>query len=153
MRCRAPRSNARETTRPKFGTMLADSQMQHRIRAVSGPASGSVFTLGQLTTIGRGGETDIQVLGEGISREHAYIVKDDRQRMVLVDMSSKNGTFVEGQAIKRRDLACGDRFTIGDSEFVYEQEVEELDTADMFDLKLLSGPAVEVTKIGRPPTK
>ena len=118
--------------------------MKHRIRAISGPTSGSVHALGQCTTIGRGGETDVQILAKGISREHAYIIKDDRGRMVLVDMSSKNGTQVAGEAIKRHVLARGDRFAIGDAEFVYEQ-VEELDGPDPLELKLLSGPAVAVT--------
>ena len=120
--------------------------MKQRIRAVSGPTSGSVHSLGNCTVIGRSGDTDVQVLGKGVSREHAYIIKNEHAKMVLIDMSSKNGTYVGDVAIRQHELVRGDRFRIGESEFVYEQ-VAELEHPDPMELKLLSGPAAAVTSV------
>ena len=48
-----------------------------------------------------------------ISKIHAALEVDDLQRVTLVDLSGKQSTFVNGQAVVRRELADGDRVGFG----------------------------------------
>ena len=65
---------------------------------ISGPSFGEMYKLkGDRTVLGRGERTDIRVLDDGVSREHAAIERDGG-KMVLVDLGSTNGTFCNGDA-------------------------------------------------------
>jgi pSer/pThr/pTyr-binding forkhead associated (FHA) protein len=63
-------------------------------------------------TIGRDPETDIQIDNISVSRVHAKILKGPN-RYILHDLSSTNGTFVNGKKIKKRSLKEDDVITIG----------------------------------------
>ncbi|MCA9698461.1 MAG: FHA domain-containing protein, partial [Myxococcales bacterium] len=61
--------------------------------------------------IGRGREVAIQVGNKSLSRVHAELVVDDRCNVVLRDLGSKNGTFVDGARITMpTQLFDGQRF-------------------------------------------
>jgi FhaA, N-terminal domain/FHA domain len=64
------------------------------------------------TTIGRLGECDVVVADKGASRRHAQIRRRDGT-FTLTDLGSTNGTRLNGQTIQSRELADGDRITIG----------------------------------------
>ena len=54
------------------------------------------------------------VLGQSvISKIQAALEVDDVLRVTLVDLSGKQSTFVNGQAVVRRELANGDRVGFG----------------------------------------
>ena len=74
-----------------------------------------------LVTMGRGSRCDI-VLDDssGVSRLHAQILMADGEVM-LEDMGSRNGTFVNSKIVKRRTLRPGDRIAIGDYRLHYLQ--------------------------------
>ncbi|RIL03922.1 MAG: hypothetical protein DCC71_14755 [Proteobacteria bacterium] len=75
------------------------------------------------TLIGRNPTTDITLLDEGISREHAIILFDaDRGAYEIEDLESTNGTKVNGRRIRSARLAPGDEIQIGHTlfEFVVE---------------------------------
>lgn len=74
--------------------------------------------------IGRASSSDIQLVHDGISRQHAQIVTDEQGRHVLVDLDSSNGTFIEGQRIRRHVLIPGTAFKIMRVNMVYE-EIDE----------------------------
>jgi EAL domain-containing protein (putative c-di-GMP-specific phosphodiesterase class I) len=68
--------------------------------------------------IGRGSTTSLKIDSSKVSREHAEIDwRDDR--LVVRDLSSTNGTFVNGQPITEADLRDGDMVCIADIEFTY----------------------------------
>jgi adenylate cyclase len=69
-----------------------------------------------VTTIGRTRENDIAVLHRSLSRKHARIELDG-ERIALVDLASKNGTFVNDGRIARCELQVGDLFQCGDLTF------------------------------------
>jgi adenylate cyclase len=69
-----------------------------------------------VTTIGRTRENDIAVLHRSLSRRHARIELDGG-RIALVDLASKNGTFVNEGRIARCELQVGDMFQCGDLMF------------------------------------
>jgi hypothetical protein len=73
------------------------------------------------TVIGRGVESDLQLVDTGISRRHAE-VRRVGGRVELHDLGSTNGTRVNGQKIPTGTgvtLADGDRITLGASELLF----------------------------------
>ncbi len=70
------------------------------------------------TLIGRNPTTDITLLDENISREHAIILFDpDTNIYVIEDLQSTNGTKVNGKGIRSHDLEEGDEIQIGHTRF------------------------------------
>ncbi|MBI2893172.1 MAG: FHA domain-containing protein [Deltaproteobacteria bacterium] len=94
--------------------------MARRLRAAGGPLEGKTFVLGRRTVIGRSSDADIQIVDSKISRQHACLLEDDDGKMILLDLSSRNGTVVGDRSVGRHDLQPGDSIQIGDSRFVYE---------------------------------
>lgn len=90
------------------------------LKATDGPLKGSRFILGQRTILGRAIDCDIQILAQGVSRQHAAIIVNDDGEPYLMDLASKNGTFVDGQPILRVRLEPGMSFRISTSEFNFE---------------------------------
>ena len=120
--------------------------MQRILRALRGDLAGEIFPLGGRTIIGRSGDVDVQLMEKGVSRHHAGLIEDDDHRMVLMDLSSKNGTFVGDERVTKHVLQAGDEIRILGTVFVYEEVAEDNVTLrSLNDLKLLSGPAQEPT--------
>ena len=75
---------------------------------------------GDETLIGRNPPTDITLLDEGISREHAIILFDaDSQRWEIEDLESTNGTKVNGRRVRSVTLNPGDEIQIGHTVFSF----------------------------------
>ena len=69
--------------------------------------------------LGRALEADVRVNDSQISRKHARInaITDEETKKisyVLTDLSSRNGTLLNGQKIRQVTLQSGDKITIGD---------------------------------------
>jgi len=109
--------------------MLPGEVRQGRMRApasmtlLSGPRSGTgFFPLDSAElTIGRGENAGITLADPGISRMHARVVREGDD-FVVEDLGSTNGTEVNGQLIKRRRLADGDRVRLGSSTLQFRRE-------------------------------
>jgi hypothetical protein len=86
------------------------------LKFISGKYQGGEFPLpgGQEIVIGRGGELDIVLVEDMVSRKHAKIVTADG-KIVIQDLGSTNGTFVNGEKIRKARLKEGDRVLIGTS--------------------------------------
>jgi len=120
--------------------------MQHVLRAISGPHAGAVYVLGSRTTIGRASDCDIQILHEGVSRHHAKLTLEDDGSVVVADLSSDNGTFVDEIRVERRVLVEGEVVRVMRSRFTYEvQEVHEAQTSATFRRKVTSGDSLRQT--------
>ncbi len=75
---------------------------------------GSVITVGDRElTLGRGGECDVHLQDDGISRRHAKVRVNARGELVVQDLRSTNGTYVRGQRISMATLAAGDKVLLG----------------------------------------
>ena len=109
---------------------------------ISGPSFGEMYKLkGERSTLGRGERTDIRVLDDGVSREHAAIERDGG-KMVLVDLGSTNGTFCNGGRVTRHDLTDGDKISIGATtilRFTYQDQVDEHYQKKLFESALRDG--------------
>src|SRR6185295_17224744 len=95
---------------------------------VSGPepgADGSMQRTYELTApvtmLGRGTDCDLRLVDPGVSRHHAELrVEDDE--VVLVDLGSTNGTFVNGEPVRRVSLTDGTRVTLGRTTLVFRRD-------------------------------
>ncbi len=86
------------------------------LRFISGKYQGGEFPLpdDKEIVIGRGGELDIVLVEDMVSRKHAKITTQ-QGRVIIQDMGSTNGTFVNGEKITKFRLKEGDRVLIGTS--------------------------------------
>ncbi len=73
-----------------------------------------------IVTLGRGRENTIQIHNKSLSRQHARLEIAESGDAKLIDVGSKNGTFVDGMRIERSHaLLDGDQFFCGDVGFCY----------------------------------
>jgi diguanylate cyclase (GGDEF)-like protein len=80
---------------------------------ITGTSVGKIHKLfTKLTTIGRSNLANVQLDEEGVSRRHAQIVQEG-DRVLLRDLGSKNGTFVNGERVSERALQEGDKIVLG----------------------------------------
>ena len=74
-------------------------------------------------TIGRIAENDVQLVDDKVSRHHAVIEMHDGGRVVLRDLDSRNGTFVDGVRLSgSRVLIGGERVQFGDEQLRVEAD-------------------------------
>ncbi|HVR61218.1 MAG TPA: GGDEF domain-containing protein [Polyangia bacterium] len=79
------------------------------------------------TVLGRGERVDIRLVDEGISREHAQLVREP-DHVILEDLGSTNGTFCNGVRVKEQILADGDKILLGSTtilKFTYHDKLDE----------------------------
>jgi adenine specific DNA methylase Mod len=80
---------------------------------------GIEYTLYKMNTIGRAQDSDIVLNDPYLSSKHALIYKKG-SRMLIQDLHSKNGTFVNGKKIKKpMVLKDEDEVVIGSSKLLF----------------------------------
>ena len=84
---------------------------------IAGPARGRSVRLDGTVTVGRDEQNLLPIPDPALSRRHCLIERAG-DRIVLKDMGSKNGVFVNGCPITERALVDGDQVRIGDSALV-----------------------------------
>ena len=86
------------------------------LRFISGKYQGGEFPLrpNREIVIGRSSDLDMVLVEDMVSRKHAKIVTDEKV-VSIQDLGSTNGTFVNGEKIRKVDLKDGDRILIGTS--------------------------------------
>lgn len=72
----------------------------------------------ETTVLGRGNESDIVVDDTGVSRRHIEIRRTPRG-VVVTDLGSTNGTFVEGNRITAATLVDGNTVTMGRTRLLF----------------------------------
>jgi len=89
----------------------------------NGGFEGMTYPLNQEETIiGRNPTTDITLLDDGISREHALVLWDeDAVGYCIEDLQSTNGTKVNGKRVRSATLMDGDEIQIGHTRFTFRQ--------------------------------
>jgi diguanylate cyclase (GGDEF)-like protein len=95
---------------------------------LSGQAIGRIYRLSEAKyVIGRSEQAEICIDDDGISRRHASIVCYD-STVILKDLDSTNGTFVNGEPVRAKTLTNGDRVQLGATtilKFAVQDEVDE----------------------------
>jgi hypothetical protein len=93
----------------------------------SGPRAGKEYRLGEVTNVGRDAmQCDVVVDEPSVSRHHARVRLESGQWM-MCDLTSTNGTFVNGEQIQEQALLDGDAVRFGDTEFRF-MEVKQSET-------------------------
>ncbi len=88
----------------------------------TGMEAGSTYELQTpVTLLGRGTDCDLRMVDAGVSRHHAELRVEDGQ-VVLVDLGSTNGTFVNGQPMRRVVLTDDTNVTLGRTTMVFHQD-------------------------------
>ena len=109
---------------------------------LAGSAVGEMYKLSKdETVIGRGSQADIQVIDEGISRKHAAL-RLEGDRVVIRDLGSTNGTFVNGEKIDSHALRDGDKIQVGSTtilKFTFHDSLDESFQRQMYESALRDG--------------
>src|SRR5205814_5656056 len=105
----------------------------YALRFISGKYQGGEFPLrmDREIIIGRSSDLDMVLVEDMVSRKHAKIATTSGQ-VIIQDLGSTNGTFVNGEKIKKVLLKEGDRILIGTSiiKMVQVDAQQELSDAD-----------------------
>lgn len=85
------------------------------LQILSGKRQGGLVPLlpGKELLIGRAAGLDLVLVEDMISRRHAKIVVRDHDEVILEDLGSTNGTFVNGERVAEVRLREGDRILVG----------------------------------------
>lgn len=93
------------------------------LRVKSGPQKGSVFEIeGDSVVLGREAGGQVQILDQGISRQHAEIFRIGEMYFIQ-DLKSRNGTYVNDQRISEEILRIGDQIAVGNTVLVFEDRL------------------------------
>lgn len=97
--------------------------------AVDGPSKDHTFVLsGDEISIGRDSSNRIAISDVSLSRRHCVLRRED-DTYVVIDLESRNGTFVNGIAVRESRLHNGDKISVGDSVFLFlSSKAGELDS-------------------------
>lgn len=76
-------------------------------------------------TIGRSDDNDLMISDRWISRNHAMMQRTEAGEFYLIDLGSRNGTFVNGRRVSIPvTLKNGDRITFGETEIDFYSAVD-----------------------------
>ncbi|HZR11255.1 MAG TPA: DUF4388 domain-containing protein [Myxococcales bacterium] len=86
----------------------------YAFRFISGKYQGGEYPLAQTgeVVIGRSSELDLVLVEDMVSRKHAKVTLGP-VGVSIADLGSTNGTFVNGEKVRRAELKEGDRILIG----------------------------------------
>jgi pSer/pThr/pTyr-binding forkhead associated (FHA) protein len=65
-----------------------------------------------VTVVGRGNDCDLRIPIESCSRKQCELRVEDN-KLMMRDLGSSNGTFVNNQRVDQAELKAGDRLTVG----------------------------------------
>lgn len=85
-----------------------------------GPNAGTSFEVGsRVLLIGRSSDADLFFDDVTVSRRHAELARNERGRLVLRDLGSLNGTYLNRVRVEQAILEPGDEVQIGKFKFVF----------------------------------
>lgn len=84
--------------------------------------SNTEYPLSRSNKIGRHPGNEVQVIDRIVSKEHATITQDERQRYILEDAGSLNGTYINGKRVISQVLKDGDTIAMGNTSFRFSEE-------------------------------
>jgi len=88
-------------------TKIRSALPKFMLRGVSGVTFGKIFPLSGVTVIGRAPECDLSIPTDEISRRHAEL-RVSQDGVMVEDLGSANGTFVNDRRVTRELLKHGD---------------------------------------------
>lgn len=98
-------------------TVLRQALPKIVLRGVSGKQFGKTVALPRKLRIGRSSDCDLQLDDPGVSRHHAELERS-QEELVLRDLGSANGTYVNGEQITERTIEVGDQIAFDQQRFL-----------------------------------
>lgn len=89
-----------------------------QLTALSGSLLGRRFVVKGTSHLGRSSSSSVVLCDAEVSRDHARIDATE-DGFVVVDLGSRNGTFVNGQRVERALIRFGDKLRLGGTSFVF----------------------------------
>jgi two-component system, cell cycle sensor histidine kinase and response regulator CckA len=80
---------------------------------LTGEGAGHRLPLRDGAVIGRGRDVAIRLEASDVSRQHARIIRTTAGELFVEDLTSANGTWINGERVDRHTLEVGDRLQIG----------------------------------------
>ena len=80
------------------------------------------LTPGSVKTVGRTARADFILDAPLVSRVHCRLTADKSDQLIVEDLTSTNGTRVNGERVERAVLRPGDTLTVGRVEFAVRHE-------------------------------
>jgi diguanylate cyclase (GGDEF)-like protein len=109
---------------------------------LAGSSVGEMYKINdEVTTIGRGNNADVHIVDDGISRKHCEIAHSGNQILVR-DLGSTNGTFLNGNRISEHVLQDGDKIQVGSTtilKFTFHDSLDETFQRQMYESALRDG--------------
>jgi diguanylate cyclase (GGDEF)-like protein len=110
---------------------------------LAGPRLGEIYPIEGELVIGRDPAAQLRLAeDESVSRRHAMIRATPEGGALLRDLSSANGTFVDGERVTERPLKEGAKIRVGQTvvlKFALYDEIEELAQRQLLDSALRDG--------------
>ena len=101
--------------------------MRPRLLVIAGPSKDSTIPLPDAeAALGRDPTNAVAVADASVSRKHCLLRREEDGRFRVKDLDSRNGTLVNGLAVKEQWLHHGDEIATGDSVFLFLLEEEDL---------------------------
>jgi transcriptional regulator with GAF, ATPase, and Fis domain len=120
-----------------------------RLEAVSGPLKGKQFLLSKdELSIGRDPSNDISLLDSLVSRRHC-VIRKETDGFRLIDLDSRNNTFIGGVPVRERLLVHGDQIRVGNTILVFQGAESETDSGNAslsLDAALAPGAATVILR-------
>lgn len=108
---------------------------------LSGPLVGKLHMLALgTTTMGRSHEATLTVNDNRVSRQHVAIAVEPGGRVVLRDLGSTNGTFVNGQRVEEHPLIDGDKVQISSAtifKFAWQDQTENIFHKELYKMAVI----------------
>lgn len=121
-----------------------------RLLVTHGHHFGVCFEILDRTTLGRSSACTIQLLDEKVSRFHSSI-RRDRDRFVLGDEGSSNGTGLNGRLLLEPEpLSPGDEIAVGNNLMLFEPDLEILRDMDGAGAVILAAPGGQTVDVAAP---
>jgi pSer/pThr/pTyr-binding forkhead associated (FHA) protein len=106
--------------------------MKSRIRLINGPLAGQTVEVGTKLVVGRDADCSLRLPGEFVSRHHCAL-KLEGITLRILDLGSKNGTFVNGHRIAAGEailLHDADVVSVGETTFIIELNPQPEDSTN-----------------------
>lgn len=105
---------------------MGDARLRPRLSVIAGPARDTTIPLPEgEATLGRDTTNAVSVPDASVSRKHCLLRREEDGRFQIRDLDSRNGTLVNGRAVKEQWLRHGDEIATGDSVFLFLLEEQE----------------------------
>jgi two-component system, cell cycle response regulator len=127
----------------EIATDFGRAKRQACLVVIAGTKMGAMYPVPEVgkVDIGRSSTATICIDDEGVSRRHAEMSITNRG-VVLADLNSTNGTYVNGRRIVERLLRSGDKIQVGPRtilRFQYQDAVDEAFQRQLFESAVKDG--------------